>query len=152
MQPVATGYSRDFLSNRKRITIVSIIVIIAVTCFFGVTHIQTQNTVNVMWLRIQTQYTGPDHFFGPAVRYVQQDFHTLGSNSKEIFSFSVTNYGTITHEVYYAIIATSGFHLVKTISGINTPIHPGQTITIKLEAMTPSTNYAGNLNITLVPT
>ncbi|MCW6168324.1 MAG: hypothetical protein LVQ96_01215 [Thermoplasmatales archaeon] len=149
MEPVKTGYSKNFLFSRKRITIISIIVIISVTGFFVGTHMETQNTVNVMWLSIHTQYTGSDHFFGPNVRYVQQDFHTLNSGTGETFSFSVTNYGHSTHEIAGALITTSGFHLIEVISGINTPIHPAQTVIIKLEVMTPPTDYAGNLNITL---
>jgi len=149
MKPVDTGYSKEFLSGRKRITVISAIVIVVVTGFFGFTHIQTQGTVNVMWLQVHTEYRGNEHFFGPPIRYVQQDFHTIDANSTHTFSFTVTNTGTSSQLILEIAIHTHGFILVRSPNGLPYVVNPGRSTTVSFEVHVPAYDYAGNLNVTL---
>ncbi len=149
MKPTESGYSKEFISGRKRITMISVVVIVVVGGFFGITHMQTQGTVNVMWLQVHTEYRGKETFFGPSVRYVQEDFHTIDANSTHTFYLTVTNYGSSAHSILGLKIQTHGFILVKSMNSFPYTVNSGKAVTLEFEVHVPARNYAGNLNLTL---
>ena len=151
MEPKESGYSEDFRQKRKSLTIAVALVIIMVSGFFVVTGEQYQNTVNVMWLAVDIHYPPGTDFFGPQIRYVQENDHTLQPSSTYSFSFVIKNSGNADHSISSIVVNTPGFSLVSLQSRLPVSISPGDSATIVFTVMTPSSNYQGNLNITVYP-
>lgn len=151
MEPKESGYDLQFRHKRRNLTIAVVLVIIIVSGFFVVTGEQAQNTVNVMWLRIDIHYPPGSDYFGPSVRYVQENVHTLQSSSTHSFSFVIRNSGTTSHSIVSVAINTPGFSLVSVQNGLPITISPGGSATVVFTVMTPPDNFQGNLNVSLVP-
>jgi hypothetical protein len=150
MEPKESGYSDEFRLKRRRLTIALVLVIIIVSGFFVVTGEQGQNTVNVMWLRIDIHYPFGGDYFGAPVRYIQENVHTLQSSGMYSFSFVIRNSGNSFHSIEELEISTPGFSLVSVENPLPLHISPGGSATLTFTVMTPPDNFQGNLNISLL--
>ncbi|MGC8506299.1 MAG: hypothetical protein ACP5NK_06305 [Thermoplasmata archaeon] len=151
MEPKESGYSEEFRQKRKNLTIAVVLVIITVSGFFVVTGEQSQNTVNVMWLVVDVHYPPGAGYFGPQVRYIQENIHTMQSSGAYSFSFIIKNSGNTDHSISGISVNTPGFTLVSLQNQLPVSISPGDSATIVFTVMTPPFNYQGNLNVTVYP-
>jgi hypothetical protein len=149
MQPKESGYSDEFKQKRRKLTIAVALVIIIVSVFFVVTGEQNQNTVNILWLRVDIHYPPGADYFGTPVRYIQENVHTLQSSGKYSFSFVIGNSGNSSHSITDLKIDTTGFSLVSVENSLPLSISPGGSATMTFTIMTPPYNFQGNLNISL---
>ncbi|MFG1519434.1 MAG: hypothetical protein AAE977_03000 [Thermoplasmataceae archaeon] len=149
MQPKESGYSDEFKQKRRKLTIAVALVIIIVSGFFVVTGEQNQNTVNILWLRVDIHYPPGADYFGTPVRYIQENVHTLQSSGTYSFSFVIGNSGNSSHSITDLKIDTTGFSLVSVENSLPLSISPGGSATMTFTIMTPPDNFQGNLNISL---
>ncbi|MFG1545611.1 MAG: hypothetical protein AAE976_03820 [Thermoplasmataceae archaeon] len=149
MQPIESQYSPELKTNRKRMTYVAIAVIIIVSGYFAVSNMSTGDTVNVMWLQVNMQYTAGSGNLGPAVQYIQENVHTISGGTDHTFTITLHDRGTSPSSVLSISSDTPGF-LIKSSSNLPILVKPDSTTTLSFTVSTPSANFVGNLVVTLV--
>lgn len=148
MEPVRIPATDELHRNRRRVAIVSVVVVlITVSVFLGLS-LNSVGTVNVMGVQVHILYSAPSSsYFGKSIQNFTSNFRTMESGRSFHFAFDVTNYGSVPHTITSVSSGTGGFNLISMNDHLPITINGSSSQRLVITFQLPQHNYAGDLVI-----